>query len=262
MSASDTDPRRAAAPLVDGLAIAIPTVADELTLLAEHVGLDGADLLELGCGRAEKTRAIAVGGKDRRIVALEVDAVQHEQNLRIDDLPNVRFAFGGAENLPAADASFDVVLLFKSLHHVPVEAMPLALTELARVLRPGGVAWVSEPLFRGEYNEIMRLFHDEARVRRAAFDAIVAAVRNGTLESVAQLFFRAPLRFADFAEFERLVLRATHTHHVLSEAVHRQVRAAFERHVGPGGAHFEQPIRVDLLRRPARAVSAPPTAQR
>jgi ubiquinone/menaquinone biosynthesis C-methylase UbiE len=208
-------------------------------------------ILELGCGRAEKTRAIATTGTNRCIVALEVDETQHARNLQIDDLPNVRFGFGGAEAIPAADASFDVVFLFKSLHHVPVESMDEALREIARVLRPGGHAYVAEPLFRGAFNDVLRLFHDESRVRRAAFAAIVGAVKSGLLESVAQTFFRAPLRFADFAEFEQLVIGTTHTRHRLSDETHERVRAAFAGHMGAGGVRFEQPIRVDLLRRPA-----------
>jgi len=237
--------------LDDGSTIEIPRVVDELVVVDELLALDGKQILELGCGRAEKTRAIAAAGRDRSIVALEVDETQHEHNLKIDDLPNVRFGFGGAEAIPAADASFDVVLMFKSLHHVPMAAMDSALREIARVLRPGGLAYVAEPLFRGAFNDVLRLFHDESRVRRAAFDAIVGAVSGGLLESVSQTFFRAPLRFADFAEFERLVIGTTHTRHELSAETHERVRAAFARHLDAGGARFEQPIRVDLLRRPA-----------
>ncbi len=58
------------------------------------------------------------------MLALEVDQVQHAINAAIGDLPNVEFGLGGAEAIPAADASFDVAFMFKSLHHVPVPLMP------------------------------------------------------------------------------------------------------------------------------------------
>ena len=244
---SPLDPDR----LADGSTVAIERVADELAIVDELLQLDDKDILELGCGRADKTRAIAGAGRGRRIVASEVDTAQHAENLRGGELPGVRFVLGGAEAIPAPDRSFDVVLLFKSLHHVPTAQLDRALAEIARVLRPGGLACVSEPLWRGDYHEVLRIFHDETRVRRAAFAAIVAAVRAGRLEAVSQTFFAAPVRFADFAEFERLVIGATHTRHDLDAATLRRVRAQFERFADCDGARFAQPIRVDLLRRPA-----------
>ena len=46
-----------------------------------------------------------------------------------------------AEALPFRDAAFDVVVANYVLHHVPDTAR--AVTELARVMRPGGVAVVA-----------------------------------------------------------------------------------------------------------------------
>lgn len=240
--------------LDEGLERDIPGLADELAVLEELVALDDKDILELGCGRAEATRAIAGRGRDRRITALEVDEVQHEQNLAIVDLLNVHFGLGGAEAIPRPDASADVVLLFKSLHHVPVLAMDRALAEIARVLRPGGCAWISEPLFRGEFNDVLRIFHDESAVRRAAFLAIVRAVDTGLLQSERQVFLRAPVHFADFEAFEHRVLGVTHTRHVLSAETLQRVREAFARYAAPDGAAlFRQPLRIDLLRKPPAA---------
>ncbi|NNL84587.1 MAG: class I SAM-dependent methyltransferase [Myxococcales bacterium] len=64
-------------------------------------------------------------------------------------MPKYCFADFGAEAIAAPDASFDVVMLFKSLHHVPVQMMDAALNEIARVLKPDGTAYISEPVFAG-----------------------------------------------------------------------------------------------------------------
>ena len=100
----------------------INPVCDEQRIF-ESLVPDHACVLELGCGMAEKTRLIANGGKAASILALEVDQLQHAENMKLSDLPQVRFGFGGAENIPAGDAVFDLVMMFKSLHHVPVEKM-------------------------------------------------------------------------------------------------------------------------------------------
>lgn len=227
------------------------TVCEEQEVYEDLLSLDGTRILELGCGRAHKTRAIAEAHRTASILALETDAIQHAKNLEISDLPNVRFDLGGAEAIPAPDASFDVVLMFKSLHHVPVDRMDRALEEIRRVLRPGGLAYLSEPVYAGAFNEILRLFHDEKAVREAAFAAVRRAVESGRMELVTQRFFSTPISFEDFDQFDERMLKVTHTRHELSPELLAQVRAQFEAHMGPQGAWFETPVRVDLLRRPA-----------
>ncbi|MGK0203737.1 MAG: hypothetical protein ACI9S9_002817, partial [Planctomycetota bacterium] len=130
------------------------------------------------------------------------------------------------------------------------DLMQSAMAEIARVLRPGGHAYVSEPLFRGSFNDCLRLFHDESQVRSQAFAAVTLAVDEGRFTSVSQTFFLAPVRFADFEEFERLVIGTTHSNHMLSDEVYAQVRERFAGYAGADGVQFEQPIRVDLLQRP------------
>lgn len=212
--------------------------------------LDSKHILELGCGNAVLTRAIASTGVGRSITALEVDAIAHSMNLQISDLPNVSFGLAGAQDIPLADASVDVVLMFKSLHHVPLDSMAVALQEIRRVLKPGGLAYISEPVYAGAFNDILRLFHDEQAVREAAFRTVRNAVDTGLFELVEQVFFNAPMQFADFADFEARVIKVTHARHRLSDDIYALVRQRFEVHGGDEGIRFLQPIRVDLLRRP------------
>ncbi len=213
--------------------------------------LDGAHILELGCGGADKTRAIARLGKAASITALEVDTIQHAKNLALSDLPEVSFKLGGAEAIDMPDNSVDIVLMFKSLHHVPLDKMDTALTEIHRVLKPGGLAYISEPVYAGEFNDLLRLFHDEKTVREAAFAAVRQAVASGRMERVEQKFFATPISYETFEQFEDRILRVTHTHHQLSDALYATVRERFSAHTSPQGAYFETPIRVDLLRKPA-----------
>ncbi|HEY6094703.1 MAG TPA: class I SAM-dependent methyltransferase [Gallionellaceae bacterium] len=227
----------------------IGEVREERSVFDSLLPLQGAHVLELGCGKAEKTRSIAQGGKVARIMALEVDQIQHAKNLQISDLPNVTFSLGGAEAIPAPDSSFDIVIMFKSLHHVPVDVMDQALGEIRRVLRPGGLAYISEPVYAGDFNELLRLFHDEKVVREAAFNAIRRAVESGTLQLAGQHFFNTRSHFDSFEQFEERIIKVTHTRHNLSEELLASVRSKFMQNMTPEGADFLTPIRVDLLRK-------------
>ena len=225
------------------------TLVNEVRLMLAELPFDGANVLELGCGKAEKTRMLAETGRMKEIVALEVDDILHRRNLQISDLPNVQFRHGGAEAIPAADNSFDIVLMFKSLHHVPMEHMNPALSEIARVLKPGGLAWISEPVFAGDLNEVFRLFHDEEVVREAAFAAIRKSVDAGCLSLERQLFFNTRSFFESFDQFDQRMIQVTHTSHQLAPELYRRVKDKFESYLTPEGATFLNPQRVDLLRK-------------
>jgi len=212
--------------------------------------LDGKHILELGCGCAEITRDIATTGAGRKITALEVDEIAHEKNLHITDLPNVTFVLSGAQAIPLDDESVDVAFMFKSLHHVPLDLMEPSMREIRRVLKPGGLAYISEPVFAGDFNEILRLFHDEQKVREAAFSIIKKVVDDGLFNLVEETFFNSPMKFENFTDFENKVLKVTHTKHDLDGDLYSQVKQRFEEHEGVHGAHFLMPVRVDLLQRP------------
>jgi len=225
---------------------AVTLVSREIEILGALLPLSGARILELGCGRAEMTRLVA--DKADSVLALEVDEVQLAKNLEIADLPNVEFKHGGAERIPASDAAFDIVLMFKSLHHVPFAVMDKVFPEIHRVLKPDGLAYISEPVYAGDFNEILRLFHDEQEVREAAFSAIKQAAQSSQFELLQQKFFLSPMHFDDFAQFEERILNVSHTDHSLSPELYAEVRSRFEKHMTPAGADFQMPIRVDLLK--------------
>jgi ubiquinone/menaquinone biosynthesis C-methylase UbiE len=222
-------------------------VTNEADILDQLLQLEGATVLELGCGKAEKTRIVAQ--KTASVLALEVDEIQLARNRMVTELPNVRFEYGGAENIPAADSSFDIVLMFKSLHHVPTELMDSAFSEINRVLKPGGVVYISEPIYAGDFNDILRLFHDERAVREAAFAAEERAVSSSQLSLVTQHFFQQAMHFENFGQYEDQVLKVTHTDHTLSPDIYEEVRMKFDQHMTDNGVDFHMPIRVDLLRK-------------
>lgn len=223
--------------------------ATEIDAVAELIDLRDARVLELGCGDAWTTRGLVERLAAAEVVAAEVDRIQHAKNLAIDDLPRVRFVIGGAEAIDAPDASFDAVFMFKSLHHVPVESMDRAMHEIHRVLRPGGRALFSEPVYWGEFNDLMSLIHDEKLVREAAFETLCRAVDVGLFTSDAEVFIEVPGSYATWDAFADRFLHVTHTELDVDEQRRERIRAAFEAHLTPSGAHFMKPHRIDVLRK-------------
>jgi ubiquinone/menaquinone biosynthesis C-methylase UbiE len=225
------------------------TICTDHELFEQYLALEGADILDLGCGRAEHSRWIAQSHPSVRVTAMEIDREQHVLNCRTEAPTNLAFVLGGAEAIPSASASIDIVLMIKSLHHVPRHLLDVALEEVIRVLRPGGMAYISEPIFDGPLNEIMRIFHDEQQVRLDAFEALRRMVEKGALRLIEERFFSVPTRFRDFADFEDRVLRVTHTRHRLERRQMDEVIERFAEHMSAAGAQFAAPQRLDLLRK-------------
>lgn len=227
----------------------LPSLRDELDVLADLVPLAEQRIIELGCGNARLARSLVQRFAGSQVVGLEVDAVQHAKNLAA---PQERLLFmaGSAEAVPFPDASFDGALMLKSLHHVPLAAMDAALAEVARVVKPGGWFYVSEPIYGGALNQIVRLYNDEGTVRAAAQAALNRALTAGThWTAAAERRFAQPVRFKDWPEFAQRMLYPSFADHGITPALEARVRAAFEPHVGPEGAHFMRPMHVRLLRR-------------
>jgi SAM-dependent methyltransferase len=109
----------------------------EAHLLGDVTGLR---VLEVGCGSAPCARWLAAVGA--RPVGLDVSAamLRHAAALGAKTGIKVPLVQAGAEHLPFADASFDVVC--SAFGAVPFVAEPdRVMREVARVLRPGG-RWV------------------------------------------------------------------------------------------------------------------------
>lgn len=227
----------------------LPSLRDELDVLADLVPLAEQRIIELGCGNARLARALVQRFAGSQVVGLEVDAVQHAKNLAAPQ-EHLLFMAGSAEAVAFPEASFDGAIMLKSLHHVPLAAMDAALAEVARVVRPGGWLYVSEPIYGGALNQIVRLYNDEGTVRAAAQAALDRALAAGThWTAAAERRFAQPVRFKDWPEFAQRMLYPSFADHGITPALEARVRAAFEPHVGPEGAHFMRPMHVRLLRR-------------
>lgn len=223
-------------------------VDDELDVLGELVPIAGRDIIELGCGAAKLARSLLARYPDSRVTGLEVDERQHVKNLASAQ-PGLQFVAAGAQAIPFPGASFDVALMLKSLHHVPMPLLAQALGEVARVLRPHGHLYVSEPVYDGPFNEVIRLFNDEGIVRAAAQAAVDAALRTDVWEPVADRFFEMPVSFTDFADFEQRMMRPTFADHRIDDTKLSEVRAVFTPHLKADGAHFTRPMHVRVLRK-------------
>ena len=230
-------------------------IHNELDVLTELVPLGNSlKVIELGCGSARLLTELLQRCPACEALALEVDAVQHAKNLaRLPEMlaPRLRFVQESATAIPAADGGFDLALMLKSLHHIPQGAMQTALAETWRVLRPGGWLYVSEPVYEGALNDIVKLYNDEGPVRAAAQAAIDQSLSTGQWQQTAERRFDMPAHFPSWESFEQRMLYPSFADHQITDDLRQRVKAAFDPHCSADGAHFTRPMHVRLLQKQA-----------
>jgi SAM-dependent methyltransferase len=116
----------------------------------------GTRLLDLGCGAGR--HAFEAGRRGAAVVALDTDraelarvaavAAAMAEAGELPDGSSVGTAAANATAMPFPDGSFDVVIAAEVLEHIPADQD--AMNEIARVLRPGGVAAVTVPAWLPE----------------------------------------------------------------------------------------------------------------
>ena len=109
-------------------------------LIAQADIQPGQRVLDLGCGTATLTILIKQVHPDSEVVGVDAD-------VKVLDIGRAKASKAGVDitldhgmafQLPYADASFDRVLSSLMLHHLTTENKRRTLSEVFRVLRPGG----------------------------------------------------------------------------------------------------------------------------
>jgi SAM-dependent methyltransferase len=128
-----------------------------LTVDFGRLSIAGGDrLLDLGCGGGR--HAFEAVRRGARVVAVDTDRDELDRVAaifaamaeagEIPDGAHGTTVAGDATSLPFPDGSFDKVIAAEVLEHLPADQ--IAMNEIARILRPGGVAAVTVPAWLPE----------------------------------------------------------------------------------------------------------------
>jgi SAM-dependent methyltransferase len=144
----------------------------------------GGRWLDLGCGPGGNLALSASFGPG---LTVGVDVSPIALSIARRKKPGARLARADLNNaLPFSDGSFDVVTVFNVLYHDWVKDEGAVISEIARVLRPGGVFLVTEPAFS---------------VLTREMDAAAMGHRRYRIADFAVLIERAGLRVAQASYF-------------------------------------------------------------
>ena len=124
-----------------------------LAMLPEIKGLSG---LDIACGEGSNTRQLARLGARIQAIDIAPTFIRHAQAVEDADPLGIAFQVGDGMDLPFAASSFDFATSFMALMDMPDQGR--VLSEIARVLRPGGFLQFSilHPCFVPPYRKTLR----------------------------------------------------------------------------------------------------------
>jgi SAM-dependent methyltransferase len=220
----------------------------DLEQLAALVALDDRRVLDVGCGLGDVVLGAARLGAEA--TGLEISEALLAPAREADTRHEASWVVGVAQELPFPDATFDVVLFMKSLHHVAIEHMTLALAEARRVLRDGGRVYAAEPLLSGTFHELVRLIEDETEVRTVAQRLLDDPAPAGLRVAQVVEYDLRPT-FDDFDAFAAHVASVDPHRGPVIAASRAELEATYERLAGVDPASglrtFRQAMRVHVL---------------
>lgn len=217
-------------------------------MLERLVAPAGRDILDVGCGTGGLVRELCARGARARGLEISEDQLAAARDQDPDD--SDRYLVGRAEQLPVPDASQDLVVFMRALHHIAIDQMTAALSEARRVLRADGTVYVAEPLPEGSFFQLTSLVEDEHEVRRAAQAALGDAIQAG-LRRRTTLEYAVQGRYRDLEAFRAHLLGVDPDRAGVFAQRASEIAAAFARLGSPGSTsgerRFTQPMRVDVL---------------
>ncbi|MCC7017165.1 MAG: DUF2784 family protein [Rhodospirillales bacterium] len=215
-------------------------------VLREWLPLAGKRIADIGCGDGALVRLMAREGAE--VIGVDNNPAQLAK-AAAKTAGGETYVMAAGERLPFPNSAFDAVVIFNALHHIPPEVRAAALAEVARILRPGGRAYVVEPLAEGAHFELTRPVDDETEVRAAAYRALRAAVARGLFRETREMVYVHPVLAESFESFVERMVRIDPGRKAAVARHESELRDRFRRlgRPDPRGTVFDQPMRANLL---------------
>ncbi|MBX4197084.1 class I SAM-dependent methyltransferase [Candidatus Saccharibacteria bacterium] len=127
----------------------VPELHKGTLLYAEHMTrylmadpvIRNKAVLDIACGSGYGTHLMAKSAK--KVYGVDLDKPTIDYANQYFSAPNIEYKLGDGINIPIDNSEIDVVITFETIEHI--KNYKKFMTEIKRVLKPGGIAIISTP---------------------------------------------------------------------------------------------------------------------
>ncbi len=158
-------------------------------LRSRSVAAGPARILDVACGTGSALNQLALAHPRENYWGLDLSPFYlHHAGRRLAHVQNLSLVSENAEQMPLADASFDVVTSVFLFHELPARARRNVLAEMRRVLKPGGLLVIEDAAQLSEAPDLQVFLDNFAATMNEPFFADYIA--SDLSEPVAAAGFR------------------------------------------------------------------------
>lgn len=160
-----------------------PLISDEIV---SKLNLNKSFILDIGTGLGSLAFEFAKRLTSSQVYGIDIsqDMLKEAKRLVTEKkVSNLNFIFGDVHNLEFKDEFFDLVVSFGVLHHL--KDLRLALSEIKRVLKKEGSAFIYDLRKDAPLNAIWEIAKEMSPVQQAAFlESVREAVETPYIEGI------------------------------------------------------------------------------
>ncbi len=211
--------------------------------------LEGRHILDIGCGRGRLLRALMRRGAQATGVDPSAELLAQARDMA----PDAALVKSGGESLPFETNGFGGAIFLNSLHHIPQDLIPASLAEGMRVIEPGAILLVIEPLARGGYQEVFAPLDDETEVRAGALAHLEAFREEPGVETLVHTEYDTDLHEKSADDMLGYGLAIDPSRKERIDEVRDEVVRLFSDHAREteGGFLLDQPMKAVAMRKGA-----------
>ena len=186
-----------------------------LKFCLQDISVVKGKVLDIGCGRGSMCKAVKQYRLDLELFGCDIS--KRSLGFARKNVKDVRFVYGGVEDLPFPDENFDAVLMFDVLEHVPDPKR--ALSEIKRVLKKGGtfhLACPTEGSWATLYGLLWNIFHLNLKKQH------IGHIHMFTLESLRKLIRPSGLKIKRWSWNHHLIYQAVDIFYFVLQHVFRR----------------------------------------
>lgn len=218
-------------------------VNSDLEILEQNISFENKTIIDAGCGTGKLVRVLA----PKVYKAIGFDKPELLKKATETEYPgNVEFVSGLAQKMPVENSSADVVLFFASFHHIPENEMSDGISEIGRVLKPGGTLCFLEPVARdGSYYDITRLVEDEKEIQQKAYK-MIKSVDASIFAEQEEKFYYLERSFQDYKNLLSVYVPDEQLRNNIIEKAEQVIKSKGE---NPDEIRFKSLCRLNVFKR-------------